>query len=403
MTPFRIAHLSDVHLCERVRFAGTCRVLEAFADDVARLDVDLVLIAGDLVDPRRAPAKATPTERNFLARIVLRCAAVCPVVIVRGNHDALGDWSFLELLESRYPIRYFEEPATLDLREVVGDRSSAPLFVHAVPWLSPGWFASQVADLGLSIDEGHAWIEDAVRPVFADIRRQVEASPDALHVGVGHLSVRGGHLAGGQVLVGGEVQVGAEMLADLGLHYFGLGHLHEAQEVVPGAPVWYAGSPNRLDYGEAGKRCCFLLATLDADAGRTVVEYADLPADVLLTVDAEVWQTAEGLAVLDVRSDEISADDFEDADVRLRVVVPEGLAAEDAIAEMVAYIEQSGGRPVVQRITAAATRSRAGAAEVAARGTVADKVQTFLAQRDHDTEQTKRVLARLEAIEGRRA
>jgi len=418
---FRVAHLSDPHLAERTRFAGTLRVLEAFAAGVELEDVDLVIVAGDLVDPRRAPARATPRERNALAGILRRCAMVCPVVVVRGNHDAAGDWSFLELLEATFPIFYCETPTTIGLAEDVSARidDNPPewfvprVVVHAVPWLSPAWFADQVAELGLSLEDGHAWIEDAVRPVFDRIAAERSARPDALHVGVGHLSVRGGKLAGGQALVGGEVQIGAESLARLGLHYFGLGHLHESQEVYPGAPVWYAGSPNRLDFGETGKPCGWILATLEEDAGRTVVDFVDLPADELVALECRVLAGDDGrppwLDFVEGGQDDADGpiplypDDVAGADVRVRVLVPEGLHAEDPIAELVAFIREAGGRPTVQRITVAALRVREGAEAVASAPTVAGKVRTYLEQRDHEAGQVARVLARLEAVEGRAA
>ena len=414
MADFKIAHLADVHLAERVRFDGTRRVLEAFADQVDELRPDLVIIAGDLVDPRRAPAKATPLERNTFAAVVVRLAAVAPVVVVRGNHDAEGDWSFLSLLCTAYPVHYFEEPTTLELDGdgfPFVDDSDGELraVVHAVPWLSAKWFADQVAALELSIEEGHAWIEDAIRPVFDGIRQRREERPDVLHVGVGHLSVRGGKLANGQALVGHEVQVGAGQLVGLGLHYFGLGHLHEAQAVADGVPIWYAGSPNRLDFGETGKPCGFVLATLDDVADRTVVDFVDLPADELVALECRVIEEegrAPWLDFVDGGHDDVDGpiplypDDVAGADVRIRVVVPEGLHAEDAIAELVAFVRESGGRPTVQRITAAALRARDGAAEVASAPDLSAKVRTYLEQRDHPADQVERVGLRLEALEG---
>lgn len=402
MTTFRVAHIADIHLCERVRFAGTLRTLEAFCEGVERERADLVIIAGDLVDPRRAPARATPTERNAFMGIVCRLAAHCPVVIVRGNHDAVGDWSFLTSLSTSHRIFYFEEPATLEISDLIeGDARGHRVFVHAVPWLSPSWFADQVASLGLSIDDGYAWISDATKPIFDAIRASTYESPGAIHVGVGHLSVVGGKLANGQALVGHEVQVGAGLLAGLGLHYFGLGHLHERQQVGDG-PIWYSGSPNRLDFGEAGKPCSWNLATIDSETRTTTVQAFDLPADRLLCFDGRVIVEEDRKAWVEFDDEApMLGDEVAGADVRLRIRVPEGAHGEDAIAEVVAFIEQHGGKPVVQRITVAALRSRDGSDEVAAATTTADKVRTYLAQRDHDPKQIERVVQRLEAIEAR--
>lgn len=398
----RIAHLSDLHLCERVRFAGTLRVLEAFVQGVEDRGVDLVLIAGDLVDPRRAPARATPDERNAFARAVVRLARVAPVVVVRGNHDAIGDWSFLGLLESTHPIHVVEDGFWTGTvwRDGAGRGRSAGvgIRVHAIPWISPRWFADQVRALELDQEEGQAWIEDAVRPYFDAIRADVAERGDLPHVGVAHLSVRGGRLANGQALVGGEVQIGADVLAGLGLDYVALGHLHERQEVAPG--IWYAGSPNRLDFGEAGKPCSWNLVDLDDDGPR--VTFVELPADELLTLEAVAVDREIGGPVLDLRDGDPSRA-AEGVEVRLRVIVPEGLAAEDQIAQMIAELEGQGAAVLLERIPAAALRARDGAEEIAAAPTIRDKVAAFLGQRSIPADQVARILARFDELEERAA
>jgi DNA repair exonuclease SbcCD nuclease subunit len=382
-----IAHLSDIHIAESVGFDGTVRVLSAFADEVERRDVNLVLIAGDLGHPRRAPARATPAERNAIAAFVVRVAAVCPVVMVRGNHDEVGDWTFLKLLETEHPIAYYERPGSC-VRFGAGQQA----MIHAIPWLSPRWFADQVAELGLDVADGHAWIEEAIGPAFDRIRADVVAAPGMVHLGIGHLSVRGGQLGNGQALVGHEVQVSADLLGSLGLSYFALGHLHEPQEVAP--HVWYSGSPNRLDFGEAGKRCGFLLAHVGVGED-TRVEFVDLPADVLACVDLDVTEADGVVGVGDALFPQAPG-----AKVRLRFRIPEGLHAEDAIADAIAQVSASGATAVVERIVVAANRSRAGADEVAQAPSIAEKVQAYLDQRKTPKRQTRRVLTRLTAVAG---
>ena len=382
----RLAHIADVHLSERVHFAGTLRVLDEFCAAVERSvhdrdPFDLVLIAGDIADPRRAPARATPTERNAFARLVVRLANVAPVVLVRGNHDALGDWTFLDLIETTHEVRWVDNaPESLTLAQLPG------VVVHAVPWQSPrGW-----EDFGDDCEAG-------MEAVFRGIGDLVEAEPDALHIGVGHMSITGGRLPSGQALVGAEVQVPASMLMLARCNYFALGHLHEFQR-IPGVRAAYSGSPNRLNFGEAGKRCGWLDVRVDSDG--STIDFVELAADRMVTIDADVRTLDDGRVVLDVVED---APDCANADVRVRVRVPEGVAAEDEIAALVARVEGGGGRVTLERIALTELRAREGADEIAAQPSIAAKVETYMEQRGHDAEQTRRVLGRLERLQERGA
>ena len=379
----RIAHIADIHLSERVRFDGTVRVLEEFAEYVestvgATYSIDLVLIAGDIADPRRAPARATPLERNTFARFVLRLAECCPVVCVRGNHDAPGDWTWLNWLRGGHMIRWKDEgPDCLDVIYEDGRH----VIVHTLPWQSPRAWA-EYGDLG---------VEEAMRVVFGATGEIVEDMPDAIHVGLGHLSAKGGKLPSGQELVGAEVEVPAHLLNASKVSYFALGHLHSHQQ-VPGTRAWYAGSPNRLNFGEAGKPCGFNDVIVHDD-GSPEVTFVPLDADKLHTIDVTVTEDGGGYASLG------ALDAIEDgADIRLRVRVPEGVACEDVIVQFVGDIERSGATAHVERIVLSQLRAREGADDVAKAPSIDDKLDTYLRQRGVGDDQRERVLARFDRL-----
>jgi exonuclease SbcD len=77
---------------------------------------------------------------------------------------------------------------------------------------------------------------------------------DAVNLVVGHAMVRGGQTGGGER----DAQTSFEpywlsaAAFPPSLAYGALGHLHLAQRVPTGAPVWYSGSPVQVDFGEAG-------------------------------------------------------------------------------------------------------------------------------------------------------
>jgi exonuclease SbcD len=393
----RVAHLADLHLCERVRYEGTLRCLRVFVDQVRSRGADIAVIAGDLVDPRRAPARATPTERNALAFQLRRLASECPVAVVRGNHDALGDWSFLSSMRTAGNPVYFTEcprPTIWANRGLIGE---VGVCIVSIPWISPRDFASQARALDLDIDEGHAWTGEAISRMLDEIRPDVEQlrQEGIPIVGVAHASIRGGRLGSGQVLVGGEVQLPREVLDGFPFDYLALGHLHERQQAT--ARGWYSGSPNRLDFGEAGKPCSWNMVEVEPGS-EPVVEYVDLPADELATMTGIVHEGDDGIR-LDL-STEHAPEDLAGAEVRLRLVVPEGLAGEDLVAQAIRDVESRGATVVVQRIPVAALRARAGSEEIAAAPSARAKVEAFLGQRDHSAAQVARVLRLLDDIEG---
>ena len=92
MPSFRhILHTSDVHLDNAIGVPGeespAQRGLIAVIDQAIRLEVDLLLIAGDLFDHNRVKSPCLDFATAQLSR------AQCPVVMITGNHDCMADYS----------------------------------------------------------------------------------------------------------------------------------------------------------------------------------------------------------------------------------------------------------------------------------------------------------------------
>jgi len=102
---YRLAHISDTHVCDRLRPQDLHRVLEAFVEQATELQVDLIVHAGDFFDRR-----STPEERLVLATFLQEAARICPVFGVRGNHDCPKDLDIFNELEADNYIRIFDRP-----------------------------------------------------------------------------------------------------------------------------------------------------------------------------------------------------------------------------------------------------------------------------------------------------
>jgi exonuclease SbcD len=88
------------------------------------------------------------------------------------------------------------------------------------------------------------------------VRRLLDAlcqrfRPDTVNLVAAHLFATGGTLGGGERQAQTILDYAVPSTAfAAGAHYVALGHLHRSQKIAGGCPIWYAGSPLQLDFGE---------------------------------------------------------------------------------------------------------------------------------------------------------
>ena len=260
---------SDLHICATSpRWAECQRVLGWFADLAVR-EADLVIIAGDLYD--RA---STPTERTFAAAWLTRIASACPVVIVRGNHDASRDLSILGELRATHPIHVAEHPEVIAVAGVV---------VQCLPWPRLGELAARVGESGLALEErARAALGDVLRGLAAETR-ETKAWADQTVILATHALITGAVTSHGQPLVGGEMVVGLADLALAGADVVIAGHIHKPQEWEHGGVrMLYCGSPFRTAFGEHEVKS---VVRIEDAAGGLRVEQVETPAQRMIDVD----------------------------------------------------------------------------------------------------------------------
>jgi exonuclease SbcD len=162
-----------------------------------------------------------------------------------------------------------------------------------------------------------------------------------------------------------------------GASYVALGHLHLAQKLPAGPPVWYCGAPIQVDFGEAGAEKHVLL--VDAAPGK--------PAKVTkraLTTGTEL-RTLTG-TVADVRA-LAERGDLGDAWLRVRITEPGRAGLADEIRALL------GDRVVdvrVERSEDAPTPSA-----VRAGRSPQELFRTFLAEQEIDDDRLLALFSRL--------
>jgi DNA repair exonuclease SbcCD nuclease subunit len=240
VTPVRIVHVGDVHLQHghprnALRLQSLDQIVIEQRDAAA-----LWLIPGDLFHQR-----SVAEDRNALAERLLIMAAVAPIVMVRGNHDAPNDLDIFARLQGRWPIHVVTQPTVIDVALPTGDHAA----IAVVPYPDR---AGLVAAGVTKADVPQTAVE-LLDVIFMQLAHELSVARvgGALPLFCGHFNVKGAISSTLQPQIGHEQEVDRLSLARLGAAYCALSHIHKAQEVGVGV---YAGSIAPQDFGEVEEK-----------------------------------------------------------------------------------------------------------------------------------------------------
>jgi exonuclease SbcD len=254
-------------------------------------------------------------QREFAKRIRRLSEANIPVFILIGNHDlplAIGKAASTEIFN------------TLDVPNVVvADRvathnietKGGEIQIVALPWPIRSHLLTKAQFRGKSIDEVNEELADAVTELVTDEIRDLDADLPAILAA--HVTVFGAETSygsGQSVFLGRDVILPSRLLANPALDYVALGHLHRHQVVrEDNPPVVYAGSIERIDFGEEKEEKGFVL--VEVERGRAQFRFIPLETRTFLTIDVEAQGADPTAQVLEA----IASHDLEEKVVRLIV------------------------------------------------------------------------------------
>src|SRR5690625_2354912 len=281
----RILHTSDWHLGRTLHGEDLHPHQEAFHDwlveQVERLQVDVVVISGDVYDRAVPPVAAVKLLGDTLARL----AATATVVLTPGNHDSATRLGFgSQLLKAG--VHILADMPAIDRPVVVPDEHGDVLF-FGLPYLEPDMARHELAGAGEPLARSHeAVTRAAMDRVRAKVTAHTEASGSAPRsVVLAHTFVAGGAGSDSErdLSVGGVDSVPAKVLA--GADYMALGHLHGCQDLSAsvGAPAWYSGSPLAFSFSERHHRKSVLMVELGAPGTEVEVRRIETPVPRRLT------------------------------------------------------------------------------------------------------------------------
>lgn len=237
-------------------------------------NVDFFVFAGDAYKT----AHPSPTQQRLLMSLLLRLFhANIPVIIVIGNHDTAVSFGKAHALEvfNQLPVSGFHviaRPTSLRIMT-----KSGPVSIVGIPWPSRA-----TVNLNQAINARSDDVSDLISSTLADYIADAAAQldPTVPAVLVGHLTVSSGIFSGSEkrALYGSDPLFLPSQLALFPFDYVALGHLHRYQNLnSSGYPaVVYAGSIERIDFGERKEEKGFCLVTIPAK-GRATHEFIKVP------------------------------------------------------------------------------------------------------------------------------
>ena len=332
--PLRIAHLADTHIgmenYGRInpetglnqRLHDFLSSMDQAIDGAIGANVDLVVFAGDIYKTR----DPTPThQREFARRIQRLSSAAIKTVLVAGNHDiplSAGRATSVDI------FRALEIPNVSVARTIgthVIETKSGPVQVLTFPWAVRSMVLAQPEYKNCTIAElNQAMIELT--------RDRLAAEAEALDPQLPAMIVGHAHLFGARIGAERLLTMGSDPMYDLrtfdlpGVDYVALGHIHKHQ--VPhyaSPPVVYAGSIDRVDFGEQDEAKGWVYAEI-VEKGRVEWDFRPVAARPFLTIEARVESDNATDDV--VRAVARQAAQLENAVVRVRIDVPPERAGE---------------------------------------------------------------------------
>lgn len=341
----KLLHLADLHIgVENYGRVDPATGLHSrLVDYLDRLDeaialgldegVDLVLIAGDVYKSRQP----NPThQREFARRVTRLRSAGVPVFILTGNHDispAAGRAHSVEIFDALgvEGVTIADRP-----RLHVIQTGAGPLQIIALPWVTRHTLLTRDEMRGASF----AQIEyDLLRRLETFIEDAAGRLDPALPAIVAfHGGVAGAQLGAERAMtLGQDLVLPRSALAQPGVAYVALGHIHKHQALGDDPPMVYPGSIERVDFGERDEPKGCVLVTIEG--GRARWRFHQLDARPFVSIEHDVRPSSEPLKLVETL---IRRQDLRQAVVRVELEATREQALvlrEEAIARL---LEEAG-------------------------------------------------------------
>lgn len=385
----RVIASGDLHWDEHRRWAECVRVHGWLVELVRERRPDLFLCPGDVYE--RA---STPKERAGVADFFTAIAEVCPVIVIKGNHDKHLDCQLLSRLRSTHPI-YVEESASVQF--------VAGAAIACVAWPERATLLAWAAARGLLVEVAE---RQALQALLRGLGERL-AAHDGPRILAGHFMVDGSETSHGQPLIGHALNVGLSDLGLVGADITLMSHIHKGQEWIwNGAPIVYCGSPYRTAYGELEPKSV-VVAEFGQDGRLASWERVLTPCAGMVLIDEEWASDGRESGWLRTHGPDLDLPPWNGvagAEVRFRYIVDaEHREAARAAAEQARADLLRLGAVDVKLEAQVRAVSTARAPEVAYAITLVEKLRAMWAARGETPARQPQIELKVVELEGRHA
>ncbi len=330
MPPIRLLHFADLHVGmenygKLDPATGTSSRTRDFLD---RLDevvdyaldhrADLAVFAGDAFKTR----DPEPTQQREFARRIKRLADKIPTLLLVGNHDLPGTISKATSLDIYHVLEISNVIVGYKPDSQLVQTAHGPVYLAWMPYPSRNRLLLDEEYKGKSLPELEQTLRDKVTQYIRELSAQA-AKHDAPRIFAGHFTVSGATFGSERtVMLGSDVAVMKSSVAETAWDYVALGHIHKHQNLTAGEaglpPVVYAGSLERIDFGEENEPKGFSFAEISR--GKTEWEFVPVHARPFHTIRVDATTEDQPTpAVLDAIA--LRKQEIRDAVVRIIITL----------------------------------------------------------------------------------
>jgi exonuclease SbcD len=327
----KIVHFADLHLgVERygridpatglsTRLSDFLRVLDELVDYALDNSVDMVLFCGDAY---RSRDPSQTHQREFARRFGRLAINGIAVFLLVGNHDlpnAVGRANSVEIFDTLavQNIHVGSKPGTYRISTKSGD-----VQVVALPWARRSALLTKDEAKNLTAEQINEKLQETLTNILAQEVDSLDSSIPAILAG--HVSVSTARTGSERtMLVGQDYFMLHSSLSRHEFDYVALGHIHRRQVLSENPHMVYAGSLERVDFGDENDEKGFYVIDLDTSeiAGERILscDFYPVSARRFLTIEVDANTNDPTATVLAA----IVKNDITNAIVRLIIKVAE--------------------------------------------------------------------------------
>lgn len=299
----KLLHLADIHIgMENYgRIDSTTGLNSRLLDYLDRFeealqvgiehDVDLVLIAGDIYK-NRTP---NPThQREFARRLRTVLRENIPVFMIVGNHDvsaAAGKAHSVEIFDT-LAIDGVTIANRMNIHRIA--TRAGDVQIVAVPWISRHAILTKDDLRELPFSELDAELLRRVGTWLDDVPNKLDRSLPtilAFHGSVANATFG----AERSVMLGTDLVLPPSLLAQDGVQYVALGHIHRHQVVGNHPPMVYPGSIERIDFSEESEQKGVVIVELENDGADATWQFVPINPRPFTTIRVDVTDSSDPL------------------------------------------------------------------------------------------------------------